>query len=292
MSNSNWEGYVDPNELIDSLHFTTSGDYSTASTPNAAFVFPNHSAYATNAYNNPGYTSVAGGFASNSSYQDSNTYATIPQYGQPQQALGGSQHAANLSTYLKQQIEAYYTACKEIVEDHEDEIDHKTIDSLETWTQVEPHYTEGTDEYNQAAAGYLNWYKQLNSTLYERFNSNDGNDEGATEAQGADSAARKEAGKGSKEKKIFPCPYPDCDSAPSRKADLQRHIEAVHEKNANLYCTDPACNRSNKPGGKGFSRRDHLHEHYRSVHNMTNEYPKKQTGKKEKHEKPEKKRKH
>jgi hypothetical protein len=68
----------------------------------------------------------------------------------------------------------------------------------------------------------------------------------------------------SRDSKKHRCPYLACSSAFNRKADRDRHVSVLHERNATKYpCKMKKCNRKGK---YAFTRAAHLTEHMQSYH--------------------------
>ncbi|KAF2427216.1 hypothetical protein EJ08DRAFT_357780 [Tothia fuscella] len=59
------------------------------------------------------------------------------------------------------------------------------------------------------------------------------------------------------------CTYPNCEACFARKADRDRHVLCVHEKNKRYPCRFSKCTRK---GDQAFTRKDHLREHERNYH--------------------------
>lgn len=70
--------------------------------------------------------------------------------------------------------------------------------------------------------------------------------------------------------KRFICLHAGCDGAFRRSADLERHVQQVHNpgQSASYYCDYRRCNRSeSSPENNPFGRKDHYRDHLRDYHN-------------------------
>ena len=73
-------------------------------------------------------------------------------------------------------------------------------------------------------------------------------------------------GQGPKKYQPFHCPVEDCRYSVKRWSDLRRHTTATHCKNPAMFeCSVVGCNYHGE--GNGFTRKDKLTAHYRSMHN-------------------------
>ena len=73
-------------------------------------------------------------------------------------------------------------------------------------------------------------------------------------------------GQGRKKSQLFHCPVKDCRYSAKRWSDLRRHTTATHCKNPAMFeCSVVGCKYRGE--GNGFTRKDKLTAHYRSMHN-------------------------
>ena len=73
-------------------------------------------------------------------------------------------------------------------------------------------------------------------------------------------------GEGPKKSQPFHCPDEDCRYSAKRWSDLTRHTTATHCKNPAMFeCSVIGCKYHGE--GNGFTRKDKLTAHYRSMHN-------------------------
>ena len=73
-------------------------------------------------------------------------------------------------------------------------------------------------------------------------------------------------GQGPKKSQPFHCPVEDCRYSAKRWSDLRRHTTATHCKNPAMFeCSLMGCRYHGE--GNGFTRKDKLTAHYRSMHN-------------------------
>ena len=69
-------------------------------------------------------------------------------------------------------------------------------------------------------------------------------------------------------KGLIACIFPECLKTFTRQSDLRRHIDAIHVKKQQFWCSYSTCKRSDEYCGKKkpFARRDKRDGHVRKIH--------------------------
>lgn len=76
----------------------------------------------------------------------------------------------------------------------------------------------------------------------------------------------RQAARPSSKERRYKCKFQDCPCLGfHRSTDLERHLQTVHSTQKLFPCVMKRCNRK---GDNGFSRKDHLSQHLRDVHNL------------------------
>ena len=104
------------------------------------------------------------------------------------------------------------------------------------------------------------WISFFTKPEYSDFKINKGKD------RAAHAKTHYQQGQGPKKSQPFHCPVENCRYSAKRWSDLRRHTTATHCKNPAMFeCSVMGCNYHGEDNG--FTRKDKLTAHYRSMHN-------------------------